>query len=156
MDEARPADRVAIRALVDRYAQGADRGRPEQVAAQFAPDGVLTICTDPAGHQVRGERRGRDEIAGAMAGLERYDVTAHHLSQHLLDFDAADPDVAHAETYCLAHHLRDRDGIVVDRVMSIRYQDTYVRADGTWLIAHRLLLTDWTEDREVGGRPDLR
>ena len=34
-------------------------------------------------------------------------------------------------------------------IMSVRYLDTYVRLDGTWLIAHRLLLTDWTEDREV-------
>ena len=137
------------RALVDGYAQGADRRRPDQVAGQFMADGVLTICTDSAGEQVRAVRRGRDEIAEAMAGLDRYRVTTHHVAQQLLTFDDAEPDVARAETYCIAHHLREHDGTTVDRVMSIRYRDTYVRTDGAWLIAHRLLLTDWTEDREV-------
>jgi SnoaL-like domain len=149
VDDVRVADRIALRALVDGYAQGADRRRPDQVAAQFTPDGVLTICTDPDGEQVRAERRGSDEIAAAMRGLDRYPVTAHHVGQQLLDFDADDPDVAQGETYCEAHHWRERDGVTVDRVMWIRYQDTYVRTDGTWLIAHRRLLTDWTEDREV-------
>ena len=149
MDEVRLADRLAIRALVDRYAQGADRRRPDQVAAQFTLDGVLTICTDPDGVVVRAERRGREQIAEAMTGLARYRVTTHHVGQQLLDFDADDLHVAHGETYCEAHHWRERDGVTVDRVMSIRYQDRYARIDGTWLIAHRLLLTDWTEDREV-------
>jgi uncharacterized protein (TIGR02246 family) len=149
VDDVRVADRIALRALVDGYAQGADRRRPDQAAAQFTPDGVLTIYTDPDGEQVRAERRGSDEIAEAMRGLDRYRVTDHHVGQKLVAFDDADPDVATAETYCVAHHLRERDGSTVDRVMSIRYQDTYVRADGIWLIAHRLLLTDWTEDREV-------
>src|SRR4029079_9258171 len=112
-------------------------------------DVVLTICTDPVGESVRAERTGRDEIADAMAGLERYRVTTHHVGQQLVTFDDADPDVATAETYCMAHNLRERDGATFDRVMSIRYQDTYVRAEGTWLIAHRRLLTDWTEDREI-------
>lgn len=150
VEDDRAADRVAIRALVDRYAQGADRRRPDQVAAQFAPDGVLTICTDPNGEHVRAERRGRDEIAEAMAGLARYEVTAHHVAQQLVELDGDDPDRAAAETYCEAHHWREVDGVTVDRIMWIRYQDIYIRADGTWLIAHRVLLTDRTEDRVVG------
>ena len=151
MDEVRLADRLALRALVDRYAQGADRRRPDQVAAQFTPDGVLTICTDPDGEQSSGaERRGRDEIAEAMRGLER--VPRDHAPRRPAAGSTSTPTIPtspHGETYCEAHHLRERDGVTVDRVMSIRYQDRYARVDGTWLIAHRLLLTDWTEDREV-------
>ncbi|MEX1146543.1 MAG: nuclear transport factor 2 family protein, partial [Acidimicrobiia bacterium] len=41
MDE--PADRAALRQLVEAYAHGVDRREPEAVAALFCEDGVLAI-----------------------------------------------------------------------------------------------------------------
>ena len=32
-------------------------------------------------------------------------------------------------------------------VMSIRYEDTFVKHDGTWLFAERKLVIDWTDTR---------
>jgi hypothetical protein len=35
-------------------------------------------------------------------------------------------------------------------MMAIRYEDTYVRADGVWRFARRELRLDWRDDRPVG------
>ena len=124
VDEVRVADRIALRALVDGYAQGADRRRPDQVAAQFTPDGVLTICTDPDGEQVRAERRGRDEIAEAMTRPRAVPG----------DRPPRRPAAARRSTTTTPTSppprptARPTTGVsatasTVDRVMSIRYQD---------------------------------
>jgi hypothetical protein len=32
---------------------------------------------------------------------------------------------------------------------SLRYLDTFVKMDGTWLFAERLLYVDWVQDRAL-------
>jgi hypothetical protein len=34
-------------------------------------------------------------------------------------------------------------------VASLRYLDTFVKANGAWLFAERRLYVDWQEDREM-------
>ena len=34
-------------------------------------------------------------------------------------------------------------------IASIRYLDTFVKQDGDWLFAERLLYADWTEERAI-------
>jgi ketosteroid isomerase-like protein len=148
------ADRLAIRALVDAYAHGVDRRDPEGVAALFTDDGVLAIYEgDPSETQPARVRRGRGEIATALERLSRYRVTTHFLGQHSVELAVG---AATGETYCMAHHLSEVDGGVLrDRVLAIRYLDRFVRVDGVWRIAERVLVTDWADDRAVSP-PDSR
>jgi len=58
-------------------------------------------------------------------------------------------DRATGETYCLAHHVTidgDKRRLMV---ASLRYLDTFVKAEGTWLFAERLLYVDWMEERAL-------
>ena len=153
-DPLRLADRLALRELVEDYAHHVDHLELAEVAALFTPDGLLEITTRD-GVTAAVERRGRDAIAAAMEGLRRYGVTAHHLAQQSLRFDPADPDRATAETYCTAHHVRVVDDVPIDRVMMIRYLDTYVRVgsesvDGRWRIEHRRLVVDLIDEHPNG------
>ena len=53
------------------------------------------------------------------------------------------------EAYCLAHHVTvtgDKPSLMV---ASLRYNDTFVRIDGTWLFAERLLYVDWIDARPL-------
>jgi hypothetical protein len=54
------------------------------------------------------------------------------------------------ETYCMPHHLTI-DGESRRRLMiaALRYMDTFVKMDGTWLFAERKLYVDWLEERAL-------
>ena len=142
------ADRLALRQLVEAYARGADRRQAELVASLFGDTGVLSRADAPG--EPGWTRNGAAEIEGPMRRLSRYDVTTHFLGQQSVSFDADDPDRATGETYCLAHHLHVVDDVQVNDIMSIRYQDEYVREAGRWRFAARTLVVDWTERRPTG------
>ena len=145
-------DRLALRDLVDAYAFAVDGDDPGSTALLFTPDGELRIFHRGTDEPVR-ERIGREAIASAMAGLDRYETTLHVVANHRVDIHG---DSAAGETYCLAHHIRDvegPDGVMVpfDYVMHIRYLDDFVRTDEGWRIARRHLQIEFTEDRPVDG-----
>ena len=76
--------------------------------------------------------------------LNRYEATTHFNGQSTV---ALNGDRATGESYCLAHHLYTEDGERKLMVASLRYLDTFVKTDGTWLFAERKLYVDWTETR---------
>jgi uncharacterized protein (TIGR02246 family) len=132
-------DRDALRRLVERYATAVDHRDVDAAAACFVPDGRLTVGDgDPL--------EGRAAIVGALARLERYEVTAHLLghSNHSVEGDHAT-----GESWCRAHHVYEEDGVRRDWVMAIRYLDRYLRRDDGWRIEDRRLVVDWLEDRPL-------
>lgn len=145
MNPAELDDRLAIRALVEDYARFADRIDNDALAALFTPDGVLRIFERGIAEPVR-ERVGRGEIAEAIKGLSRYEVTMHLVANHYVILDG---DRASGETYCRACHIRPVEGGGPDArenyVMNIRYLDEYVRLDEGWRIATRELQVEFTE-----------
>ncbi|MCY1519478.1 hypothetical protein D9M68_542310 [compost metagenome] len=56
---------------------------------------------------------------------------------------------ASAETYCVANHLYEAEGVARKLDWGIRYRDRFVCRDGLWRITHRELLLDWTQDLPV-------
>lgn len=139
------SDVEQIRSLAIRYAEAVDRRRFEAAAELFIDSGTL----EPPGAL----RTGRGEIAAALEGLRRYTGTFHHLGQHRVDLDgdsSTGNNHATGEAYCQAHHFGESDGQRHDRVLFIRYQDSYVRTRDGWRFASRQLEVDWVEEREVG------
>jgi hypothetical protein len=139
------ADTLALRELAEAYARAADRVDGPGLAALFMPEGLLRIVRrgseDPPA-----ERHGREEIANAIARLDRYVKTFHFVGNHYVTVDG---DEATGEVYCVAHHLLGDSGSQIDHVMMIRYQDQYRREPDGWRIAVRELQVDWTEERTV-------
>ena len=76
--------------------------------------------------------------------LNRYQATMHFNGQSTIDLDG---DRATGESYCIAHHLYTEDGERKLMVAWLRYADTFVKLDGTWLFAQRNLYVDWLETR---------
>ena len=60
---------------------------------------------------------------------------------------AAERDMG--ESYCLAHHLTIDDDKRQLMIAARRYHDTFVKMDGSWLFAERLLYVDWIEERAL-------
>ncbi|MGH9018812.1 MAG: nuclear transport factor 2 family protein [Acidimicrobiales bacterium] len=145
------ADRVALRHLVDSYAQLVDAGDAAAAAALFAEDGQLVSRLHAGGDATPFVRRGRPEITGALtAGLERYEVTTHVVGGQVVDLDG---DTATGTTVCLAHHVYATAGTRRLLVMAVRYTDGFTRQPGGWRFSERQLHLDWRQDRALEDRP---
>lgn len=53
---------------------------------------------------------------------------------------------ATGEAYTLAHHLTIEGGKRRLMIATLRYSDQFVKIDGVWLFAERLLYVDWLEE----------
>jgi len=93
------------------------------------------------------ELHSREALAPVFAELNKYDATTHFVGQSTIF--TLEADRATGAAYCLAHHV-SVDG-AKRRLMlaSLRYLDTFVKIDGAWLFAERLLYVDWLEERAM-------
>ena len=141
------ADRLAIRELVEAYAHCADRRDAKGQMALFTADTRFVVymnAKDPTPSQ---ELHSREAIAPVFADLNQYDATTHFVGQSTIFTLTADR--ATGEAYCLAHHVTVDGAKRRLMVASLRYLDTFAKADGAWLFAERLLFVDWLEERAL-------
>jgi uncharacterized protein (TIGR02246 family) len=141
------ADRLAIRELVEAYAHCADRRDAKGQMSLFTADAHFVVymsAKDPTPSQ---ELRSRDALAPVFAELDKYDATTHFVGQSTIF--SLTGDRAAGEAYCLAHHVTVDGGKRRLMVASLRYLDTFVKTDGAWLFAERLLYVDWLEERAL-------
>jgi hypothetical protein len=89
----------------------------------------------------------REALAPVFADLNQYDATTHFVGQSTIF--TLEGDRATGEAYCLAHHVTVEGGKRRLMVASLRYLDTFVKIDGAWLFAERLLYVDWLEERAL-------
>lgn len=133
-------DAEDVRNLIGAYAEAADRGRSGDLAALFAPDGILEIRGDgpdagvhrgPEAIHARLDATGRDLAERMSTRLLR-----HHVSTIRIDLE--DPAGPSGSSYFLAVTDGGPDHWG-------RYADRYRRADdGRWRFAHRtVILEGW-------------
>src|SRR5579863_2836927 len=141
------ADRLAIRELVEAYAHCADRRDAKGQMALFTPDTHFVVymnATDPKPSQ---ELHSREALAPVFADLNEYAATTHFVGQSTIF--SLTSSRATGEVYCLAHHVTVEGEKRRLMVASLRYLDTFVKVDGDWLFAERLLYVDWQEERTL-------
>ncbi|HMC71646.1 MAG TPA: nuclear transport factor 2 family protein [Mycobacteriales bacterium] len=126
--------------LVEQYAQAVDRADGAAVAALFAEDGVLALWMDPSSDKQTAEKVGPEQIATVGDGLKRYVATHHTISSHTSVLEGR---TASGETLCTAHHVEDVGGKRQDRVLYIRYVDSFARASQGWRFSRRELHVQW-------------
>ena len=143
---AEAADRLAIRELVDAYAFCADTRDAEGQKALFTDDTHFVVYMAGEGSDATDELDGRESLTPVFDNLNTYEVTMHFNGQSTV---ALDGDRATGETYCLAHHVYSDDGGRKLMIAAIRYQDVFVKTDGTWRFAERRLYVRWTETRTL-------
>src|ERR1700730_4627852 len=141
------ANRLAIRELLEVYAHSADRRDAKGQMSLFTPDTHFVVymnAKDPTPSQ---ELHSREALAPVFAELNKYDATTHFVGQSTIFSLTADR--ATGESYCLAHHVIVNDGKRRLMLASLRYLDTFVKIDGSWLFAERRLYVDWLEERAL-------
>jgi hypothetical protein len=144
---AEAADRLAIRELVEAYAHCADRRDGKGQMSLFTADTHFVVYMDAKDPTPSQELHSREALAPVFADLNKYEATTHFLGQSTIF--TLTKDRATGEAYCLAHHVTvdgDKRRLMV---ASLRYLDTFVKMEGAWLFAERLLYVDWIDERAM-------
>ena len=141
------ADRLAIRELVEAYAQCADRREAKGQMSLFTTDTHFVVFMNAKDPKPSQELHSREALAPVFADLNKYAATTHFVGQSTIF--SLTSNRATGEAYCLAHHVTVEGEKRRLMVASLRYLDTFVKVDGDWLFAERLLYVDWLEERTL-------
>jgi hypothetical protein len=141
------ADRLAIRELVEAYAHCADRRDAKGQMALFIPDTHFVVYMNAKDPTPTQELHSREALAPVFADLNKYHATMHFVGQSTILTLAG--NLATGEAYTLAHHLTIDGGKRNLMIAALRYSDQFVKIDGAWLFAERLLFVDWIEERAL-------
>ena len=144
---AEAADRLAIRELVEAYAHCADRRDAKGQMALFAEDAHFVVFMNAKDPKPSQELHSREALAPVFADLNKYAATMHFVGQSTIL--SISGNRATGEAYTLAHHLTVENGKRRLMIATLRYSDQFVKIDGEWLFAERLLYVDWIEERAL-------
>ena len=144
---AEAADRLAIRELVESYAHCADRRDAKGQMSLFTADAHFVVYMNAKDPKPSQELHSREALAPVFADLNKYAATMHFVGQSTILTLTADRGTG--EIYCLAHHLTIQGEKRQLMIAALRYYDTFVKMDGAWLFAERLLYVDWIEVRAL-------
>jgi hypothetical protein len=139
------ADRLAIRELIEAYAYRADRRDAKGQIALFTADTHFVVYMNAKDPKPSQELHSREALVAVFAELNQYAATMHFVGQSTIF--SLNGDRATGEAYCIAHHLTMDGEKRRMMVAYLRYLDTFVKLDGAWLFAERLLYVDWLEER---------
>jgi hypothetical protein len=141
------ADRLAIRELVEAYAHCADRRDAKGQMALFTPDTHFVVYMNAKDPKPSQDLHSREALALVFDDLNKYAATMHFIAQSTIL--SLSGNRATGEGYTLAHHLTVEDEKRQLMIAALRYYDTFVKEDGAWLFAERLLYVDWIEERAL-------
>lgn len=147
----KPAVAIALRDVVDRYADAVDRRDADALVALFTDEGVLRVQAD--GGLLENEWTG-PEVVRSLDVIAGFNRTFHHVGGCV--FEAIGEDRAAGRVQCLAHHYERTGNGPVDLVMMIRYHDIYVQRVPGWQIAERRVAIEWTELHPAHPRRKVR
>ena len=141
------ADRLAIRELVEAYARYADRRDAKGQMALFTPDTHFVVYMNAKDPKPSQELHSRQELAPVFDDLNKYAATMHFVGQSTIL--TLTSDRATGEAYTIAHHLTVDGSKRKLMIAMLRYNDSFVKTNGEWLFAERLLYVDWIEERAL-------
>jgi len=134
-------DREEIRNLSRIYMRGLDRLDLVLLASVFADDATV----DYGFFQGSAD----DFVTFAHQALKDHLANHHMLGQMLIEVDGDD---AVGEIYFQAFHRIVEDGEEKDLFISGRYVDRYEQINGSWKIAFRAEVNDWTRTEPAADR----
>ena len=140
------AERQALKDLVDTFSNLADEKRVAEQMALFTPDAQVNTYI---GGKLFAEAKGTAEIEQVFSSFLAQFHSVYHLNgQHTVTFRSETE--AEAINYCAVKLVGEQDGKQVLQDHSVRYQDTYIKQGGKWLISQRIANFMISETRVIG------
>lgn len=138
-------DRLALKDLVDTFSNLADEKKVAEQMPLFTPDAQVTTYI---GGQLFADMHGRAEIEKVFSDFLAGFHTVYHLNgQHTVVFNSETE--AEAINYCQVTLVEEKDGKQIAQFHSVRYQDSYQKINGEWLISKRIANFMISETRQI-------
>jgi hypothetical protein len=135
-----------IRELAMLYSRGVDRKDIELLRSLYAKG-----STDNHGKYFNGNAE--DYLKFLERSLPHMPMSGHFIANHLISVDG---DQAEGEIYALCYHLLpDGKGGFVEDFKAVRYIDRYLKEDGRWRFAARVVTFDLESARPACGGPPI-
>lgn len=126
-------DKEAIRSLVYRYCNAADRHDHAKMRSLYHPDAI-----DDHGHMSSGPAADfLDKLPDIQASME---ILHHNITTMNI---AVEGDYAEGEIYLLALHRKKEEDRSYDVLIGGRFFDKYEKRDGEWKYLHHAVVADW-------------
>ena len=138
------ADRIAIQDVLHSHSRGLDRGDVACVRACYWPDAEVDYGSFKGSAHVFAE-------AVVPALTEAYELTHHAVTNTIVHFFMHQ---ARVESYVTASHLLI--GAKREMIFSGRYMDTLVRHGDQWKLQHRLVVMDWSRQRNLSDQRESK
>lgn len=139
------ADRLAIRHLIDTYAEFAGYGDVIGQTALFTTDAHFAVYMDATSTAPSQELHGRDSLATFLN--DHIDQLAtQNRTQSMIRLSGLR---ATGETCCVMHQVLEQNDLRSLMMVAIRYIDTFEKVQETWYFSERKLLVDWIETRKL-------
>lgn len=138
--------KLELRELVDAYSNLGDEKQIEKQMNLLTPDHrYIVYLGDTAVSDISGTEQLLEEFRGHAALVKRYfSINAQHTVE-------VNGDTATGIAYSQLKMVRDQDGREVITDYSVKYDDTYVHQNGTWLIKSRIAHFIIIETRTLQG-----
>jgi hypothetical protein len=129
-----------IRELAMLYSRGVDRKDIGLLRTLYATD-----ATDNHGKHFNGNAE--DYLRFLEKSFPHMRMSGHFICNHLVSVDG---DQGEGEVYALAYHVvPDRSGGYVEDFKAVRYIDRYLKENGRWMFASRVVTFDHESVRPV-------
>ena len=127
------SDRLALKELVDTFANLADEKRIDEQVLLFTENGsVQSLENGKANPPIVG----REALNKAFSSYLAQFHTVYHLNgQQTVTFQ--NPNHATGISYCDVTLIKSENGQDIAQRRGVRYEDVYVKQDGRWLIESR-------------------
>ena len=96
------------------------------------------------------ESKGLEEFRQQLQIMHTFTGTLHMIGNQLGEWDG---DSYRGQTYCIASHIHELDGVQRKIELGIRYDDEVVRVDGACKYRRRYLNVIWEQDLPLKDLP---
>ncbi len=132
-------DERAITRVLHAYCRAVDRLDEDLLVSTYHPDSY----DDHGVFKGNGQEFARFCI---KALKERTLATSHRMSNIMIDLEGRD---ARSESYVIARHLVESDGVQKLETAGARYIDQFSQREGQWKIASRVVVVDWGKVEDI-------
>ena len=138
-------DKMAIKEVVDIFSNLADTKEIDKQVLLFTEDGIVESFSNG---QPSSQLKGREQLEQAFSGfLSNFQVVYHQNGQQTID-ELTD-NTAKTTSYCRVILVGEQEGKQMKTTLYTIYNDSFVKQDDKWLIAHRKSNFVWREVEEV-------
>ena len=137
-------EKQALKELVDTFSNLADMRDTKTQSMLFTEDATMTSIVGETSSTLEG-RKNIEEACAKFLAL--FDTVYHSNGQQVVTVNG---DSAKGVSYCTVMLIgKNADGVQMQNLQGVRYEDEYKKIDGKWYIAKRTSHFEWSDVRPV-------